>query len=171
MSDSTKPLPELLNSDAIKQIDFELAKYPKSGRRSAVMAGLMIAQVENKGHLTEELMKAVADYIDIPHMAAYEVASFYSMYSMKEVGSYVINVCTNISCALRGSDEVMAHLKQRLNIGPGETSADKKFTIREVECLGACAGAPMFEVDRVYHENLTSEKIDEILDRLATSAV
>ncbi len=170
MSESTQSLPELLSAEAIAQMDLELAKYPESGRRSAVMAGLMIAQVENKGHLTEELMKAVADYIRIPHMAAFEVATFYSMYSLNEVGNYVINVCTNISCALRGSDEVMAHLKQRLDIGPGETTKDKKFTIREVECLGACAGAPMFEVDRVYHENLTSEKIDEILDRLAKPA-
>ena len=102
--------------------------------------------------------------------AAYEVATFYSMYQLEEVGSYVINVCTNISCALRGSDEVLSHLKQRLNIGPGETTEDKQFTIREVECLGACAGAPMFEVDRIYHENLDAEKIDQIIDRLAKPA-
>ena len=166
----SKTLAELIRPEAIKEIDTELAKYPVKGRRSAVMAGLMIAQVENKGHLTEELMDAVADYIRIPHMAAYEVATFYSMYHLDAVGNYVINVCTNISCALRGSDEVMSHLKQKLNIGPGETTADNQFTIREVECLGACAGAPMFEVDRVYHENLTSDKIDTILDKLAKPA-
>jgi len=166
----SKTLADLISPEALKQMDIELAKYPEKGRRSAVMAGLMIAQTENQGHLTEALMDAVADYIRIPHMAAYEVATFYSMYHLNEVGSYVINVCTNISCALRGSDEVLAHLKQRLNIGPGETTEDKKFTIRSVECLGACAGAPMFEVDRVYHENLNPEKIDQILDKLATPA-
>ncbi len=165
-----KTLADLIRPEAIKQIDVELAKYPEKGRRSAVMAGLMIAQTENNGHLTEELMDAVADYIRIPHMAAYEVATFYSMYSLKAVGNYVINVCTNISCALRGSDEVLAHLKQRLDISPGETTEDNQFTIREVECLGACAGAPMFEVDRIYHENLTSEKIDKIIDKLAKPA-
>ncbi len=166
----SKTLPEMISPAAIKQMDLELAKYPEKGRRSAVMAGLMIAQVENNGHLTEELMDAVADYIRIPHMAAYEVATFYSMYSLNEVGKYIINVCTNISCALRGSEEVMSHLKQKLNIGPGETTTDKQFTIREVECLGACAGAPMLEVDRVYHENLTPDSIDTILDKLAKPA-
>jgi len=166
----SKTLAELISPEAIKQVDVELAKYPEKGRRSAVMAGLMIAQTENKGHLTEELMDAVADYIRIPHMAAYEVATFYSMYHLDEVGNYVINVCTNISCALRGCDEVLAHLKEKLKIGPGETTADKQFTIREVECLGACAGAPMFEVDRIYHENLTSAKINQILDKLAKPA-
>ncbi|HFB66400.1 MAG TPA: NAD(P)H-dependent oxidoreductase subunit E [Aeromonadales bacterium] len=165
-----QPLIDLVSAKGIAEMDAWLAKYPKKGKRSAVMGGLMMAQLENNNHLTPELMDAVADYIGIPHMAAYEVATFYSMYNLEPVGKYVINVCTNISCSLRGSDEVLAHLKDRLGIEPGETTDDKQFTIKSVECLGACAGAPMFEVDRVYHENLDKEKINSIIDRLASPA-
>ncbi len=165
-----KAFVELVSLEAAAELDVWTAKYPADKKRSAVMAGLMIAQESNGGRLTTELMDAVADYLQISHIAAYEVASFYSMYNMKEVGKYVINVCTNISCMLRGSDEVMEHLKERLKINVGETSADGMFTLKEVECQGACAGAPMFEVDKVYHENLTAESIDNILDRLAKPA-
>ena len=170
VADHKKAFVELLSLDAATELDSWTAKYPEDKKRSAVMAGLMIAQDANAGKLTTELMDSVADFLQIPHIAAYEVASFYSMYNMNEVGKYVINVCTNISCMLRGSDEVMAHLKDRLKINVGETSADGMFTLKEVECQGACAGAPMFEVDKVYHENLTAESIDNILDRLAKPA-
>jgi len=165
-----KTLPQLISAEGIAEMDGWLAKYPKKGKRSAVMGGLMLAQLENNNHLTTELMDAVADYIGIPHMAAYEVATFYSMYNLEAVGEHVINGCTNISCSLRGSHEVLAHLKDKLGIEPGETTTDKRFTIRAVECLGACAGAPMFEVDHVYHENLDAEKIDKIIDQLAQPA-
>jgi NADH-quinone oxidoreductase subunit E len=93
----------------------------------------------------------------------YEVATFYSMYELKPVGKHKICVCTNISCMLRGSDEVVEHLRKKLGIGLGETTPDKKFTLKEVECLGACANAPMFQIGREYHEDLTPEKIDDIL--------
>lgn len=166
-----KRLAELIGAEAVSEFDIEIAKYPENHKRSAVMAGLTLAQRCNNGYLNEELMDAVANYLGIAPMAAYEVATFYSMYQLKPVGKHVINVCTNISCSLRGSDEVLAHLKQRLGIGVGETTVDKQFTIREVECLGACAGAPMFEVNRVYHENLSDQKIDDIIDSLAKPAV
>lgn len=170
MSTAEKSLPELISAEGIAEMDAWIAKYPEKGKRSAVMGGLMLAQRENNNYLSEELMNAVADYIGIPRMAAYEVATFYSMYNLKPVGKYVINVCTNISCSLRGSDKVIEKLKQKLGIAPGETTDDNQFTIREVECLGACAGGPMLEVDHVYHEHLDDDKIDQIIDKLAKPA-
>jgi NADH-quinone oxidoreductase subunit E len=159
-----KSLTELLPPKAIAEIEVWLAKYPADQRRSAVMAGLMIAQENNAGYLSEELMDAVADYLEIPHMAAYEVATFYTMYNLNPVGEHVINVCTNISCMLRGSASIVEHFKKRLNIEFGETTSDNKITLKEVECQGACAGAPMCEIDKQFHENLTAEKIDIIVD-------
>jgi len=159
-----KSLTELIPAEAIQEIETWIAKYPIDKKRSAVMAGLMIAQENNAGYLSEELMDAVADYLEIPHMAAYEVATFYTMYNLEPVGEQVINVCTNISCMLRGSKEIADQLKKRLKIGFGETTADNKVTLREVECQGACAGAPMCEIDKIFHENLTAEKIDKIVD-------
>jgi NADH-quinone oxidoreductase subunit E len=157
-------LTELLPAEAIKAIDVFVAKYPIDRKRSAVMSSLMIAQESNAGFLSEELMDAVADYLEIPHIAAYEVATFYTMYNLKPVGEHVINICTNISCMLRGSKEIVEHLNKRLSVKFGETTTDNKFTLIEVECQGACAGAPMFEVDKVFHENLTPEKVDTIID-------
>jgi len=157
-------LTDLLPAEAIKAIDVFVAKYPSDRKRSAVMSSLMIAQECNAGFLSEQLMDAVADYLDIPHMAAYEVATFYTMYNLKPVGEHVINVCTNISCMLRGSKEIVEHFNKRLSIKFGETTEDNKFTLKEVECQGACAGAPMCEIDKVFHEDLTAEKIDKILD-------
>ena len=135
-------------------------------KQSAVMGALKIVQEANGGYLTTELMDAVAEYLEMAPIAVYEVATFYSMYELKPVGKHKICVCTNISCMLCGSDDIVAHLKQKLNIGFGETSADKKFTLKEVECLGACGGAPMMQIGKTYYENLSSEKIDEILAKL-----
>lgn len=155
-------------SDKTKQhIDHWLTKYPADQRRSAVVASLLAAQEQNGGHLTDEAMNAVADYLKIAPVEAYEVATFYDMYNLKPIGKNKIAVCTNISCMLRGSDDIMAHLKKRLNIKPGETTADGKFTLVEVECLAACGGAPMCQVnDKEYIENLTVGKIDELIDKL-----
>ena len=169
MTEVTSPqsdLKRLLPAEAIEQLEYELTKYPENKRRSAVMAGLMLAQKSNKGYLTEELMNAVADYLGIPHVAAYEVATFYTMYNLEPVGDHVINVCTNISCMLRGSAEIMSHLEKRLDVKVGDTTADKKFTLIEVECQGACAHAPMCEIDEVFHENLTTDKMDQIIDTI-----
>jgi NADH-quinone oxidoreductase subunit E len=119
------------------------------------------------GYLSTEKMDAVADYIGMPEIAVYEVGSFYSMYELKPVGRHTIAVCTNISCMLRGGDAILAHIEDKLGCKLGESTPDGKFYIkREEECLAACCGAPMMQVDHVYHENLTPEKVDEILDGL-----
>ncbi|MFU8838581.1 MAG: NADH-quinone oxidoreductase subunit NuoE [Thiohalomonadaceae bacterium] len=156
----------LLSDASRAEIDVWIAKYPAEQKQSAVMAALRIAQDQNGGWLTQDLIDAVAAYLEMSPIAAYEVASFYSMYELSPVGQHKICVCTNISCMLRGSDEVVAHLQNRLGIKLGETSADGRFTLKEVECLGACVNAPMFQIASQYHENLTPEKIDAILDTL-----
>lgn len=156
-----------LITDASKaEIDRWVAKYPPEQKRSAVMAALRILQDQNKGYLTNDLMDAVAEYLQMPAIAVYEVATFYSMYELDEVGTHKICVCTNISCMLRGSDEIVEHLSKRLGIGLGETTTDGRFTLKEVECLGACVEAPMFQIADQYHGNLTPVTVDEILDGL-----
>ena len=155
----------VLSARARAEIDAWVAKYPPDRKNSAVMAALRIAQEEN-GWLSTEVMDAVAAYLDMDRIAVYEVASFYSMYDLKPVGRHKISVCTNISCMLRGSDGVVAHLEKRLGIGLGETTPDGKVTLKEVECLAACCGAPMLQVDKSYHEDMTPEKIDAILAAL-----
>jgi NADH-quinone oxidoreductase subunit E len=156
----------LLSAETLAEIDKWIAKYPDDQKQSACMAALRIVQDANGGYLTEPLMDAVADYLDMPRISVYEVATFYSMYELKPVGKHKICVCTNISCLLCGSDEVVAHFKERLGIGLGETTEDGRITLKEVECLGACVGAPMLQIGETYYENLTPEKIDQILDQL-----
>ncbi len=156
----------VLSTESLAEIDKWVAKYPPEQKQSAVMAALRIAQEANAGYLTTELMDAVADYLDMPRVSVYEVATFYSMYELTPVGKHKICVCTNISCMLCGSDDVVAHFKKRLGIGLGETTADGRITLKEVECLGACVGAPMLQIDRQYFEHLTPETIDKILDSL-----
>ncbi len=157
----------LISEAARKKIEHWLAKYPEDRRRSAVLPALSIVQEEHEGWLSTELMDAVADYLGLPPIAVYEVATFYSMYDLEPVGRHKIAVCNNISCMLCGGDEIIAHIEKKLGIKIGETSADGKFTLkREEECLAACAGAPMMAVDGHYYENLTPEKVDAILDGL-----
>ena len=163
MSDSKL---NLLSEEVRAEIDRWVAKYPADKKYSAVMAALEITQNANGGSLTTELMDAIAEYLEMEPISVYEVATFYSMYEHKPVGKHKICVCTNISCMLCGSDEIVSHLKNRLGIGFGEVTGDGKFSLKEVECLGACSGAPMFQIGRKYYENLTSEKIDSILDSL-----
>jgi NADH-quinone oxidoreductase subunit E len=157
---------ELISAESRAEIDKWIAKYPADQKQSAVMAALRIVQEANGGYLTTELMDAVADYLDMPSISVYEVATFYSMYELKPVGKHKICICTNISCMLCGSDDVVAHFRKRLNIGLGETTADGRITLKEVECLGACVGAPMLQIGEHYYENLTPESIDQILDGL-----
>ena len=156
----------LISAESRAEIDKWVAKYPPEQKQSAVMAALRIVQDANGGHLTTELMDAVADYLEMPRVSAYEVATFYSMYELSPVGRHKICVCTNISCMLCGSDEVVDHLKKRLGIGFGDITPDGKFSLKEVECLGACVGAPMLQIGTHYHENLTPESSDKILDGL-----
>jgi NADH-quinone oxidoreductase subunit E len=147
-------------------IDQWVEKYPEGWQQSAVMWALRLVQEHNGGYLTPELMDEVAAYLDLPPIAVYEVASFYSMYELKPVGKHKICVCTNVCCMIRGSDAVVAHLEKRLGIGLGETTEDGRVTLKEVECLGACGGAPMLQIGNQYHENLTPEGIDAILGGL-----
>jgi len=164
---SAQPEQELveLSADIRAGIDREIAKYPPDRKSSAVMAALRIAQ-EHHGWLTPARVEAVANYLDMPPIAAMEVATFYSMYDLKPVGRHKVCVCTNICCLLNGSERVVEHLEQKLGIKIGETTADGKITLKEVECLGACVNAPMMQIGRQYHENLTPEKIDQILEGL-----
>jgi len=158
---------DLLSAHARAEIDHWLTRYPPDRKQSAVLAALREVQHENGGYLTTELMDAVADYLDMPPIAVYEVASFYSMFELKPVGRHCIAVCTNISCMLRGSDTVLSYIERKLGIKLGESTPDGKFYLKkEEECLAACCGAPMMQVNHVYHENLTPEKVDRILDSL-----
>ncbi len=153
----------ILSEESRAAIDRWLTKYPTDQKQSAVMGALMVVQEDNGGWLSTELMDAVADYLEMSPIAVYEVATFYSMYELKPVGEHKICVCTNVSCMLRGSEDIVTHLEKKLGIQFGETTSDKKFTLKEVECLGACGGAPMMQIGQEYHENLTPEKVDEIL--------
>ncbi len=150
-----------------KQIDEWLKKYPPEHKRSAVLMALRLVQEQNGGWLTEELMNAVADYLQLPNIAVYEVATFYSMYDLQPVGRHKIKVCTTLPCMLCGSENIIEHLEKRLGIKMGETTADGRYTLYPVECLAACIKAPVMQIDdREYHEQLTPEKVDEILDAI-----
>jgi NADH-quinone oxidoreductase subunit E len=157
----------LLSDTAKEAIDRWLERYPANQKQSAILYALRIVQEENNGWLTDNLMAAVADYLGLPHMVAYEAATFYSMYDLKPVGRYKIKVCTSISCMLRGSDKLIAHISNRLGIGLDETTVDGLFTLKGAECLAACGNAPVIQInDRDYFEDVTLEKMDKILDKL-----
>ncbi len=142
-------------------------KFPEGRQRSAIIDALHLVQHENKGYLTPELLGEVADVLDVPAMYVYEVATFYSMFTTKPVGRNNVAICTNISCMLRGADDVVDHVEKKLEIKIGESTSDGRIYLKkEEECLAACCGAPMMMVNHEYHENLTPEKIDEILDKL-----
>jgi NADH-quinone oxidoreductase subunit E len=154
----------LLSEEVRREIEHWLSKFPADRRQSAVIPALTAAQEHNNGHLSEELMDAVAEYLGMSRVSVYEVATFYSMFNLKPVGKYVINVCTNISCMLMGSDTIVEHLERKLGIKMGETTPDGKFTMKvEEECLAACAGGPMLAINGHYYEKLTPERLDEIL--------
>ena len=163
-NNSEKQLQQLITASSIEAIDAWIAKYPAGEEQSAVMSALTIVQEEH-GYLTQALMDAVAAYLGMPPIAVYEVASFYTMYEHKPPGRNVINICTNISCKLRDCDAVVSHLEKKLAIRLGETTADGRFTLRAVECLGACVNAPMMQVNKNYHENLTAQSIDAVLEQ------
>ena len=156
-----------LSVHARDEIDRWLEKYPADRRQSAVLAALREVQHENNGFLTVEMMDAVAEYLGMPKISVYEVASFYSMLETRPVGRHSISVCTNISCMLCGSDQIVEYIEKKLGIKTGESTPDGRFYLKlEEECLAACCGGPMMMVDHVYHENLTCEMVDKILDEL-----
>jgi NADH-quinone oxidoreductase subunit E len=157
----------ILSNHVRQEIDHWVAKFPEGRQRSAVIGALQAAQHENQGYLTKDLMDAVAEYLGLPPIQVYEIATFYSMFETKPVGRHCISVCTNISCMLCGSDQIVTYLEKKLGTKLGDSTKDGKFYLkREEECLAACCGAPMMMVDHIYHENLTPRKIDEILDEL-----
>jgi NADH-quinone oxidoreductase subunit E len=156
-----------LSAHVREEIDHWVAKFPPERRRSAVISALHAVQHENNGYLTTELMDAVAAYLGLAPIHVYEVATFYSMFETKPVGRHHVSVCTNISCMLRGSQEIVDRVEQKLGIKTGESTPDGRIYLkREEECLAACTGAPMLMVDHVFHENLTPESVDKILDEL-----
>jgi len=156
-----------LSAHVREEIDRWVAKFPPDRKRSAVISALHAAQHENGGWLTTEIMDAVAEYLGLPPIQVYEIATFYSMFHTKPVGRHHLSVCTNISCMLRGSQAVVEYIEKKLGIKTGESTPDGRIYLKiEEECLAACTGAPMLMVDHVYHENLTPERIDGILDQL-----
>lgn len=157
----------LLSKNVRQVIDEAVKKYPEGRQRSAIFDALREVQHENKGYLTVELMDAVADYLRLEPIKVYEVATFYSMFETRPVGRHSISVCTNISCMLRGADDIVAYIEKKLGIKTGESTPDGRcYLKREEECLAACAGGPMMMVDHKYYENLTPEKVDKILEGL-----
>ncbi|HEY6824549.1 MAG TPA: NADH-quinone oxidoreductase subunit NuoE [Steroidobacteraceae bacterium] len=157
----------LLSEQTRSEIDHWVAKFPPGRQRSASLAALRAAQEQNAGFLTADLMDAVAEYLKLPPIQVYEVASFYSMFATQPCGRHHVSICTNISCMLRGGEELLEHAQRKLGIRPNQSTADGRiFLKREEECLAACTGAPMMMVDHVFHEHLTAEKLDAVLDAL-----
>jgi len=154
-----------LTDSAKGKIDHWLTKYPADQKQSAVIAALHIVQDEIRW-VPKSAMQAVADYLQMPEIAVYEVGTFYTMFNLKPVGKHKISICTNISCLLCDSTKIVNHLKDKLNVDFGETTKDGKYTLEEVECLAACKNAPAMMIDKMYHENLTTEKVDKILKEL-----
>jgi NADH-quinone oxidoreductase subunit E len=157
----------LINTESCEQIDAWLAKYPAEQRQSAVLHALHVVQLQNGGWVSRELMDAVADYLGMPRVLVYEVGTFYSMVELEPVGRHMVALCTNISCMLCGAESLVEHVEKKLGIRLGETTSDGRITLKcEEECLAACSAGPMMTVNGHYHEKLTPEKVDAILDGL-----
>jgi NADH-quinone oxidoreductase subunit E len=163
-------MPEKLNTtefnrETLDLINKIIKRYPEGRQKSALLPVLHIAQAENQGWLSSETMEYVASLLDIQPIEVFEVASFYSMFNLQPVGNCVIEVCQTGPCMLKGSEDILAHFENRLGIKAGETTADGKFTIKTVECLAACGNAPVIQVGTEYHENLTIQKADDLLEK------
>ncbi len=157
----------LLSEHVREEIEHWKARFPEDRQRSAVIGALHAVQHENDGYLTPELMDAVAEYLALPNIHVYEVATFYSMFQTKPVGRHNVAFCTNVSCMLRGAEELVEHVEEKLGVKLGESTGDGRIYLkREEECLAACCGAPMMMVNHKYYENLTKDQVDEILDGL-----
>ena len=156
-----------LSTHIKEEIDSWKARFPKDRQRSAVISALHAVQHENRGFVTAEQMNAIADYLELPSIQVYEVATFYSMFQTKEVGRNEVAICTNVACMLRGADELVEPVAHKLGLKLGESSEDGKVVLkREEECIAACCGAPARMVNHKYYENLTVDMVDEILDGL-----
>jgi NADH-quinone oxidoreductase subunit E len=153
----------MVSQSLLEKFNNLASKYPV--KRSALIPMLLTTQ-EEIGYLTPESVRFISDYLKIPEVQVYEVITFYSMLRTKPVGKHHIQVCTNISCLLLGGEEIFEHISRRLGIKEGETTADNLFSLVEVECLGACCNAPAMQINYKYHEDLSVEKVNEILDQL-----
>jgi NADH-quinone oxidoreductase subunit E len=158
------------SEDRLQKVREIIARYPEGKEKSALIPLLHIAQEENAGWLSVEAMDYVASLLQIKPIEVYEVATFYSMYNLKPVGRYVFEVCQTGPCMLNGSDGIIDYIKQTLNIGIGETTADGMFTLKTVECLGACGYAPMMQLGKFYKEHLTKEKVDAVIAECRAAA-
>ena len=175
MSTRTRPItttagtrPFAFSEAALAECNTLMARYPEGRSKSALLPILHIAQSENDGWLSVNAMYAVAHVMGLAHIEVYEVASFYSMYNLHPVGTYVLDVCRTTPCMLRGSDDLITHLEKKLGVHCGETTKDGMFTLKGVECLGSCGTAPMLQCGAVFHENLTIERADALIDELRT---
>jgi NADH-quinone oxidoreductase, E subunit len=158
---------DLISPEVKQRMEVVLKRYPEDKARSAVVEMLLQLQKQNGGYLTEDLMHAAAEYLNLPPIQVYEIATFYDMYELNVIGKHKIAVCTNVSCMLAGSDAILKRFEERLDIKPGETSKDGQFSLRAVECLAACSDAPVCQVDdQAYVNKLTPEKVDELIDSL-----
>jgi NADH-quinone oxidoreductase subunit E len=156
----------MLSAESLALIDRELAKYPPEQKQSAVMSALRIAQTE-LGWLSRDTIEFVANYLGMPAIAAYEVATFYNMYDLAPVGRNKVTLCTNLPCRLQGADEIAEHLQAKLGIGFNETTADGRYTLKEGECMGACGHGPLcLHNNHKMHDHLTPESVDKLLDEM-----
>lgn len=158
---------EILISEKTQQLILQwLKKYPEDQKQAAIIFALTKVQEDNGGWLSQALIEAVARFLNMPPIVAFEVATFYSMFELKPVGKHKVSICTNISCMLCGCEPIAAHIKKRLQIDWNETTKDGLFTLKEVECLAACGGAPAMLIDKQYYENLSIASVDKILNAL-----
>ena len=158
------------SDEKLKKVDEIVARYPSGKHKSALLPVLHLAQEEFGGWLSPETMDYVASLLKLDPIEVYEVATFYSMYNLKPVGRYMFEVCQTGPCMLRGSDQIIDYIKQKLNINAGETTADGLFSLKTVECLGACGYAPMMQLGKHFREHLTPEKVDAIIEECRQNA-
>jgi NADH-quinone oxidoreductase subunit E len=154
----------------VEKVQEIVARYPEGKQKSALIPVLHLAQENNGGWLSAEVMDYVAGLLQMKPIEVYEVATFYSMYNLKPVGKYLFEVCQTGPCMLNGSDQIIDYIKEKLNIGVGETTSDGMFTLKTVECLGACGYAPMMQLGKFYKEHLTKEKVDQIIEECRRTA-
>ncbi len=157
----------IINKDISNLIDNVLQKFPKDRKKSAIIESLLILQHNNNGYITKEIIHELSKYLSVSEIEIYEVATFYSMINIKPVGKNIIAVCNNVSCMLRGSDKILSHIEKKLNIKAGESTADNKFYLKdEIECLAACNGGPMMQINHKNYENISIEQVDKIIENL-----
>ena len=156
-----------INKDISILIDNVLQKFPKDRKKSAIIESLLILQHHNNGYVSKEIIYELSKYLSVSEIEIYEVATFYTMINTKPVGKNIIAVCNNVSCMLRGSDRILSHIEKKLNIKVGESTADNKFYLKdEIECLAACNGGPMMQINHKNYENISIEQVDKIIENL-----